>query len=291
MMIERMEMSKFVLGAIALASAFSANALTVTATNNAATLATAVQSASSGINVVSQSVVGSATQTGTYTGFNLVPSSGTSQTLTIPNGIVLTSGTAIVPTTNTVNKFDGTGTSGESLASLTTLSGKSTFDASALNLSFTVAAGVTSVSASFIFGTDEFPTQTVTDVFGFFVDGVNYAKFPTGELISNTPGTPTNFISNPVGGGLYSIEYNGLTRALTVTGQLDGALTTHTLQIAIADTNDSIYQSGVYIGNLTAGTSTGTGGITDDVPEPASVAMMLAGVGVVGALARRKKAA
>lgn len=40
---------------------------------------------------------------------------------------------------------------------------------------------------------------------------MNYAKFPSGELISNTAGNPTNFISNPVGGGVYNIEWNGLT--------------------------------------------------------------------------------
>ena len=55
--------------------------------------------------------------------------------------------------------------------------------------------------------------QNVTDVFGFFVDGVNFARFANGQLISNTPGNPTNFIANPVGGGLYGIEYNGLTRS------------------------------------------------------------------------------
>jgi PEP-CTERM motif len=282
-------MNKFFFAGAAMVAALGANAQTVTATNDAATLAAAVQAATSGLTVLSQSVVGSATQTGTYTGFSLAPTSGATPTLNLPNGIVLTSGSAIVPASNTVNQFDGSGASMAGLSSLDTLTSKTTFDASALNLSFTVAAGVNSVSASFVFATDEFPTQTVTDVFAFFVDGVNYAKFPNGELISNTPGTPTNFISNPVGEGLYPIEYNGLTHTLLVTGKLDGALTTHTLQIALANTDDEIFQSGVYIGGLKAAASTGGGGITDDVPEPATVALMLAGVGVVGALARRKK--
>lgn len=286
-------MSKIVMGMMALAATVSANALTVNPTNDAATLAAAVQAASSGITVVGQSSEGTATQSGTFTGFTLAPSAGSSPVLSLPNGIVLTSGTAVVPGSNTVNNYNGAGSSGTGLASLSTLSGKSTSDASALNLSFTVASGINAVSASFVFATEEYPTQSVTDVFGFFVDGVNYAKFPSGELISNTPGTPTNFISNPVGAGLYGIEYNGLTNVLTVTGLLDSMLATHTLQIAIADTNDSVYQSGVYISDLKGVQAQGGGGIitTPSVPEPTGVAMMLAGAGVVVALVRRKKVA
>jgi hypothetical protein len=286
------DMSKFVVGLMALAATVSANALTVTPTNDAATLAAAVQAATSGITVVSQSSVGTGTQTGTFTGFSLAPSSGAGPVLSLHSGIVLTSGSAVVPDINTSNNFNGVGSSGTGLTSLSTLSGKSTFDASALNLSFTVASGVNAVSASFVFATDEYPTQQVTDVFGFFVDGVNYAKFPSGELISNTPGTPTNFIANPVGAGLYGIEYNGLTNVLTVTGLLDSMVTTHTLQIAIADTNDSVFQSGVYVSDLQVVQTQGGGGITtSSVPEPTSLALVLAGAGVVVALGRRKTAA
>jgi len=229
-------------------------------------------------------------QSATYSNFVLAPSSGSTPTLVLPDGIVLTTGSAQLPSTNTSNETSvSPGTGGD--AQLSALAGVDTFDANTLSFTFTTAPGATSVSAQFVFGTEEFPTQLVTDIFGFFVDGVNYARFPGGELISNTPGNPTNFINNPVGSGLYRIEYNGLTPVFTVVGILNPALSVHTLTIGIADTFDTRFDSGVFIGGLAAGTATNGGGIDPGipgVPDTGSTLGLLA-LAALGLAALRKR--
>jgi hypothetical protein len=275
-------------------SASSAGAVVVTTVANdastASTMASALLGANSGINIVAGSAAIQGTNTatikqyGTYSNFNLTSTAAANPTLAMANGVVLTTGKAVVPATNTATNYSTTTSSGSN-AQLTTLAGGTTYDANTLGFNFTVAEGVKSVSAKFVFATEEFPDQTVTDIFGFFIDGVNYAKFADGKLISNAVGS-SNFISNVSGN--YGIEYDGLTNVLTVTGLLDSLLTTHTLMFGVADTSDSTYDSAVYMNSLIAGKAV-TGGI-GNVPEPSTT--LLFGIALAAAgLLRRKHAA
>lgn len=240
-------------------------ALTISPVSNVNTLVSALQGSNSGITVLPGATLqGDMTtpQSATYDGFNLSPSTGSGPTLALPNGVLLTSGSPNLPLTNTEVDFSNNlaqPVSGGN-ALLDALSGNITDNANVISFNFSVVSGTNAITARFIFGTEEFPTQAVTDVFGFFVDGVNYARFPNGELISNTPGTPTNFIDNPVGEGLYGIEYNGLTQVFQITGLLNPAFLIHTLAFGVADTNDDIYDSGVFLGDLRAAVAD-TGGI------------------------------
>jgi hypothetical protein len=284
------------LTALTLLSSGDASALVISGITDASTaaddLTAAVLAAASGLTVVgAPSFLGNTDipQQAVYTGFSLAPSIVGPPVLNLPNGILLTSGSANLPTTNTTNQFNpdfpGTGSD----ADLDALSGSGTEDANTIEFSFTLDdPASTSLEAQFVFGTDEFPTQTVTDIFGFFVDGVNFAFFPNGDLIANN--SATNFIDNPVGGGVYAIEYNGLSPVLSVIGLLDPALTTHTVKIAIADTEDDIFDSGVFIGGLKAGVND-VGGIPDpiDVPEPAMLSLVGFGLIGVGVAFRRRR--
>jgi hypothetical protein len=251
----------------------------------------------SGITIVPSSISYQGThgaalrQAALYSGFALAPSSGSTPTLSLPDGILLTSGNAAVPLTNSLERFNGVSRSGAN-AALSALSGGDTADANMLTFRFNVPAGRTSVSAQFVFGTEEFPLQNVTDIFGFFIDGVNFARFSNGDLISNTPGNPTNFIANPVGSGLYGIEYNGLTRSLTVVGLLGvaGADGSHAFSVGVADTSDPIFDSGVFVSPLVLGTAS-EGGIVDvpAIPEPGTFGLMLAGLAAGGAFLRGRR--
>jgi hypothetical protein len=291
--------------ALALTSAAtSAYSLTISAFDgtNATTLSNAL--GLSGITVVPGSVTYSgvagttlgSTQAGTYSGFNLTNGSGGTRTL--GNGVVLASGNLGFSTSqNLTDNYASTLPGAVTDTQLQTLANNSDVnDASSLSFQFTAPTGVNAVSISFVFATEEFPTQSVTDIFGFFVDGVNFAKFPNGALIQNQSGS-SNFTQG------WNIEQNGVTQVLTAVGLLNSSLTTHTFKFGIADTNDTIYDSAVFISSFGSGTTgSTTGGVGEviaptptptptptpnPVPLPSSVLLLAAGVALMAA---RKKA-
>lgn len=232
------------------------------------------------VQFVGRSGDGNEAQSALFSNFNLAPNSGAGPTVTIGDGVLLTSGVANIPLTNTVNQWDhiaagvsAPGTGGN--ADLTALAGTTTNDQNFIQFQFTLDNPAdTGIAIDLVFGSDEFPTQDVTDIFGFFVDGVNFAEFPSGDLIGNND--DTQFIDNPVGSGLYDIEYNGITPRFTIIGEVDPGLTTHTVLIALADTSDDIFDSGAFVSNV-RGTDQG-GGIGGPDPTPSPVAVPVGGM-------------
>ena len=191
------------------AFALSINPL-VSDSNTGTNLANAWLGASSGITVVGPvSYIGDNSQAGTYTGFALNSSTSTSPNVTFGDGILLTSGNANIPDTNTEDDF-GAVTSTGSSTTISTITGLPTNDANSLSFSFTVGSGITSISSNFIFGSDEFPE--FADGFEFVIDGINYAKFSDGTNVSlATLSSNANLLDNTA--GIYGIEYDGFTLA------------------------------------------------------------------------------
>lgn len=283
----------------------------------AAELSAALVTPGSGIAIVGgtasfRGVLGDGTdpttaQSATYSGFVLAPGDASLPTLALPDGIFLTNGTANIPVSNTDTAFspffptivDESVDGDADLSAILTAAGAPSSIVNEVNtfaFSFTVSnPSLNAIAAQFVFGSDEFPDQAVTDIFAFIVDGTNYAFFQDGSLVSFVEGAnAANFLDNAA--GAYPIEYDGLSRVLTVTGLLDPSLTTHTLKISIADTADYIFDSGVFVGRIGATTSTGQGGITIGngnnhslVPEATNWGLMIVGFAGIALAARRQR--
>lgn len=127
-----------------------------------------------------------------------------------------------------------------------------TFDAAILSFSFTASAPGF-ISFDLMFGSDEYPEWVDTsfvDIAAVFVNGVNYALFnadpskPLSILTRNL----SDFRDNNSHPGPYNIEYDGITPRLTLLAPVVAGV--NTVRIGVADTGDSILDSGLFIGNF-----------------------------------------
>jgi len=104
----------------------------------------------------------------------------------------------------------------------------------------------------------QFPDTSYVDIAGIIVDGVNYGLFnqnanqPLSILSQNV--IDGNLTDNTT--GILSIEYDGISSPLRVVAALNSG-TTHTIKIAIADTGDQVYDSGLFVSNLQIGNGGG----------------------------------
>ncbi|MHB1863888.1 MAG: choice-of-anchor L domain-containing protein [Gemmatimonadaceae bacterium] len=186
-----------------------------------------------------------------------------SLTLGMTSGIILSTGAAdsvIGP-----NKENGIttdwGLPGDAQLS-TLIGGTRTFDASILQFDF-VPDSSTIYVARYVFASDEyneFVNSGFNDVMAFYVNGTNCALVggqPVSiNVINNGYPYNTDPRSNPQlyrnnalpdGGGSINTEMDGLTRVLTCTARVSKGVVNH-LKLAIADANDGLFDSNVFIG-------------------------------------------
>jgi len=286
----------------------NASALVITTTDNADVLANAILG--SGITISNATYTGAANQSGTFTDGGAIG---------MDTGIILTSGNAnnaVGPNNSgSTGSFTGSGSDAD-LGGL--IPGFSTNDAAILEFDFETSGG--DLFFEFVFASEEyneFVDTAYNDVYGFFVDGVNIALAPNGDVAS----IDSINCGNPFSGagpncdaynnnedGVFDIEYDGFTDVL-VAELLGHGAGDHSIKIAIADAGDSDYDSAVFIkGGTFSDTQPGTeppGGGTEppnggneppsggnkppqDVPEPGILALL--GIGLAGmAIMRRRK--
>ena len=189
--------------------------------------------------------------------------------LGIGSGLLITSGT--VPNlTNTVTDFgvdNGMVGDPDLDAVVNSVFATTSYDATSIAFNFTVTdPTITGISFKVVFGTDEYPewVDQFVDIGIVMVNGTNVAYF------GNNPAAPLSVIGSNLAAGYFidnadghlPIEYDGVSNVLTVFAPVHQG--TNTIKIAIGDTGDHIYDSGLFISGLT-GTTTPVSGVTLDV--------------------------
>ncbi len=250
----------------------SANQGTATKAAEAAWLASMFVGGNTDINIVP----GSASSSASYMYMSGVTSDGR---FVLSNGGFLGYAPGRYGSTGVESTFKTGGNA--ALAALIGVPTNQTFDQNVLTFQFTVNdPSLDTITTSFIFASDEFGKTNNNDVFAFWVDGVNYALLPDGSVVS-----VKNIGSNWVDGKDHG--YYGRTEEMTITALLDPTLTVHTISIGIADAaNAAAGISTVFLGSFAVTSSNPT---IPAIPEPETWAMMLAGLGLVGVTAKRRR--
>lgn len=212
-----------------------------------------------GVTVSNINYNGSAMAIGSFTAF------GTN--LGISEGVVMTTGTIQAggsgpqgPNNDPGSGLDN-GTPG--FAPLTNIVGTQTYNASILQFDFVPYSDT--VSFRYVFGSEEYPEYVgsqFNDVFAFFISGPgiagsqNIAKLPNGQPVTinnvNAGSNSAFYVYNgtgsnsPYNSSQMYIQYDGFTKVLTATSQVQCGQTYH-LTIAIADVGDGILDSGIFL--------------------------------------------
>jgi hypothetical protein len=247
-------------------------AITITKMNSANNLASAL--VGEGITISNVSYKGKKAASGYFSG-------GKDAGIEIESGIVLTSGYAsnLNGVSNTSSSKSGNNyVPGDSqLGAL--IPGYSTYDAAVLSFDF-VSTG-DSAYFNYVFGSEEYPewvNSSFNDVFGFFVDGTNYAVLPdsTPVTIDTVNAKVNSDLYNDNSKGIYATEYDGFTDVLTASITNLNPGQSYNLTLAVADAGDYAYDSGIFLG---AGSFSKEPppDPSSPVPEPSTTVLLLAG--------------
>ncbi|MGF6861521.1 hypothetical protein ABIE69_002093 [Rhodobacteraceae bacterium MBR-64] len=217
-----------------------------------------------------------ATYTGAPEAIRLLPDGHTidgpgAQDVSIGRGIFLTSGGG-PGTSNTQTGFSvSRSTAGDAdldAAAEAAFGGAGTTrDAAVVEFTFQNAPslGFDTVSFDVVFGSDEFPefsNSTFVDIAAVFVNDVNYALFngqqnqPLSVIDANI--SVGNFLDNQ--GEQWATEYDGFSPRLTILAPVVAG--TNTMKIGVADTGDTILDSGLFISNMKLLSGGGSGVFT-----------------------------
>lgn len=194
---------------------------------------------------------------------------GSIASLGIGPGLLLTSGDADPPITNTQEGYGIELTPSETDVDLNAsvqvaFSGAGEVqDATVLEFQFSVSdPKLQNIKFDLIFGSDEFPEfsdSSFVDIAGVYVNGVNYALF------NNQSNQPLSILDTNLAAGSFRdnentiipLEYDGISNLLNIVAPINTG--TNTMKIAIADTGDQILDSGLFIGNVQAVDFSGSG--------------------------------
>ncbi len=133
---------------------------------------------------------------------------------------------------------------------------------------------VDALRASLVFGSEEYPEYVdsdFVDIGALYVNGVNYAGFEaTGKPLSIIADNLESgvFIDNGEPGSAdYGIEWDGFSKELVVRAPLKQGI--NTIKIGVADTGDTILDSGLFVSELSliGGGGTGDGVLSVITPD------------------------
>ncbi|WP_232101797.1 X2-like carbohydrate binding domain-containing protein [Paenibacillus sp. URB8-2] len=164
-----------------------------------------------------------------------------------------------------INSTDGSGAAYGDEQLQAVLTGANNYsevtNASALQFQFTVPEGKTSIALDFIFASQESYTSDY-DIAAVFVDDVNYAFMPNGSILRVNQAAKLENYTPPV-----LSDWSSWSPPQTLVGLLDPNRMVHTLRIAVANTDDDIAASGIFVSNLIPGNST-EGGVVTEAATP-----------------------